>query len=35
MELLALAALGRGREVNERFDEIKTLPADRSVCRPR
>ena len=28
MELLALAALGRGREVNERFDEIKTLPAD-------
>ena len=28
MELLALAALGRGREVNERFDEIKTLPPD-------
>jgi len=28
MELLALAALGRGREVNERFDEIKTFPAD-------
>ena len=28
MELLALAALGRGREVTERFDEIKTLPPD-------
>jgi len=28
MELLALAGLGRGREVNERFDEIKTLPPD-------
>src|SRR2546427_882939 len=28
MELLALAALRRGREVNERFDEINALPRD-------
>jgi predicted Zn-dependent protease len=28
MELLALAALGRGREVNQRFDEITALPPD-------
>src|SRR2546427_11980319 len=28
MELLALAALGRAREVNERFDEIDALPPD-------
>src|SRR5882672_644293 len=28
MELLALAALRRGREVNERFDEIEALPPD-------
>jgi len=28
MELLALAALGRGREVNARFDEINALPPD-------
>jgi len=28
MELLALAALGRVREVNERLDEINTLPPD-------
>ena len=28
MELVALAALGRGREVNERFDEIDALPPD-------
>jgi len=35
MELLALAALGRGREVTERFDEINTLPQTRSVCRLR
>ncbi|MDQ3996671.1 MAG: hypothetical protein M3303_06585 [Gemmatimonadota bacterium] len=28
MELLALAALGRGREVNERLDEIDPLPPD-------
>src|SRR3989441_574424 len=28
MELLALSALGRGREVNERFDEINALPPD-------
>jgi serine/threonine-protein kinase len=28
MELLALSALGRGREVVERLDEIKTLPPD-------
>jgi DNA-binding SARP family transcriptional activator/TolB-like protein len=28
MELLALSALGRGREVIERLDEIETLPPD-------
>lgn len=28
MELLALSALGRGREVIERLDEIQTLPPD-------
>jgi DNA-binding SARP family transcriptional activator/TolB-like protein len=28
MELLALGALGRGREVNRRFDEIPALPND-------
>ena len=28
MELLALAALGRGREVNQHFDEIEALPPD-------
>src|SRR3989454_2796345 len=28
MELLALSALGRGREVLERLDEIQTLPPD-------
>ncbi len=28
MELLALAALGRGRDVTERFDEINALPPD-------
>jgi len=28
MELLALAGLGRGREVNERLDEINALPLD-------
>jgi len=28
MELLALAALGRGREVNQHFDEIDALPPD-------
>src|SRR2546426_4984052 len=26
MEFLALAALGRGREVSQRFDEISALP---------
>jgi serine/threonine-protein kinase len=28
MELLALAALGRGREVNQHFDELVALPPD-------
>jgi serine/threonine-protein kinase len=28
MELLALAALGRGREVSQRFDELHALPPD-------
>src|SRR5881296_2805021 len=28
MELVALAALGRGREVNERLDEIEAFPPD-------